>query len=179
MAAAIAYLVFWLFLVVVSLHYLNDLTGQQNSCIHFVKASASIVFAVAILRFFMEFFQFVRSRRMYLKSYINWIEILLYICASVFSFVFLNDCVCPEDYQWQLGAFALFLAWVIFISIISKLPYIGKLFIKVYTDAWVRMCFNILCSLSINSLPYVHFRYFAHRKMYDIVNTTKNFMQNM
>jgi len=76
----------------------------------------------------MEVFQFIRSRRTYVKNYVNWIEMLLYICASIFSFTLLNDCVCPEDYQWQLGAFALFLSWIIFITIISKLPYIGEYF---------------------------------------------------
>ena len=58
-------------------------------------------------------------------SYENWIEITLYLCSIVFLSTVGMPCLCPANWQWQFGAFTVFLAWIECGIFFRKLPYFG------------------------------------------------------
>ena len=49
----------------------------------------------------------------YFTNWENWIEVTLFVCSILFaSGAYVQCCVCVENWQWQLGALSIFLAWV-------------------------------------------------------------------
>ena len=62
----------------------------------FLILAAIIVISSSVVRLLMELFQVVQLRVWkYLLSWINWIEMILFLCSIMFVFVFANDCFCP------------------------------------------------------------------------------------
>ena len=98
---------------------LNDTTSN------FVRASAVIVIIYAIIRILWEILQLCYDLQHYLSDWINWIEITLYILSIIFVSVLKTTCLCPHQWQWQVGVMALLLAWIDLIFICGKSPRIG------------------------------------------------------
>lgn len=91
----------------------------------FLYASATIVIAIAGIRFVIELFQFLASGLNYIFDWVNWMEVILFICSIAFAFVYFSDCLCPTRWQWQLGCIAVFLTWIDLILFIQKMPLTG------------------------------------------------------
>ena len=90
--------------------------------------SALIVVVIAIIRLCMEMFQFLRLNNIleYLKDFVNWVEVTLFVISILFAFVFFNgSCLCPFPWQWEVGAFAVFLAYIDLIFFLRKIPLTG------------------------------------------------------
>ena len=101
---------------------------QDSHDREFLKVAAAIVIAMALFRLGMELFQLRLFWFFdYVLDWVNWIEVLLYLCSIIFSFVFFNGCMCPKPWQWQIGSVAVFLSWIVLIISCRKLPIIGKL----------------------------------------------------
>ena len=79
----------------------------------------------AIIRLIFEFIQFLKFRIQYLINWVNYLEILLFVFSILFSFVYTEDCFCPQRWQWELGAIAVFLSWIELSIFIRKLPITG------------------------------------------------------
>ena len=79
----------------------------------------------AIIKLIFEFIQFVKYRIQYFIDWVNYLEILLFVFAIFFSFVYTEDCYCPHRWQWELGAIAVFLSWIDLVIFIRKLPITG------------------------------------------------------
>ena len=122
---------------------------QSSHDREFLKVAAAIIIAMALFRLGMEGFQLYYSWLDYLRNWVNWIELLLYLCSIIFSFVFLNGCVCPKPWQWQIGSVAVFLSWIVLIMNCRKLPIIGKL-LRLICKCWDK----------IELFLYVHFNTF-------------------
>ena len=73
-----------------------------------------------------EAFQVFSLSYYYIKDWVNFVELTLFACAIIFSFVFTDPCLCPTTWQWQIGCVAVFLAWIDFIIFIRKLPLTGN-----------------------------------------------------
>ena len=55
-------------------------------------------------------------------AFIRFLSIVLTI---IFVFGFANDCWCAPPWQWQIGALAVFLAYILFILQLGGMPYFG------------------------------------------------------
>ena len=73
----------------------------------------------------------------YFKDLVNWTELVLYMCAIIFSWTFHSQCWCPFPWQWQIGAVAVFLSWIALIIFFQKLH---------LTGVYVLMFTTILCT---------------------------------
>ena len=87
--------------------------------------AAVIVIVLAGSRLVLEALQFFSQLKSYLFDWVNWIEISLYILSIIFVSVFRTTCLCPEEWQWQVGVMAILLAWIDLIAICAKFPSIG------------------------------------------------------
>ena len=81
-----------------------------------------------------EIFQAVLTRSyVYLLEIENYIEIATYILSIIFVADFGVNCWCPTSWQWQLGAVAVFLAWINFILFLKRVPLLG-IYVLMYTN---------------------------------------------
>ena len=91
----------------------------------FIPIGAAFVISFAIIKLIFEFIQFIKYRIQYFIDWVNYLEILLFVFAIFFSFVYTEDCYCPHRWQWELGAIAVFLSWIDLVIFIRKLPITG------------------------------------------------------
>lgn len=104
--------------------FLEGLSSVKNV---FLLAAASIVIIMAVIRLIFEMFQAISLKIYYIFDWVNWIEVTLFICSIIFVSVYRTDCLCPTDWQWQIGSVAVFLTWIDLIIFIRKLPLTGNL----------------------------------------------------
>ena len=86
---------------------------------------AAIVLVTAVIQLVMEIIRWCFSGREYFRSLQNYIEIILFPFSIVYVFVFTDACGCPKDWQWQIGLFVVFAAWMNLIIIASEFPKTG------------------------------------------------------
>ena len=92
---------------------------------YFLFACAGLCILLALLRLAIEAIQFCRHPVQYLTDWVNWLEVPLYLCSIVFTYVFATPCLCVYSWQWQIGVVAVFLAWIVLISFFQKWPLTG------------------------------------------------------
>ena len=83
---------------------------------------------MAVIRLLFEMFQAISLKIYYIFDWVNWLELTLFICSIIFVSVYRTDCLCPTDWQWQIGSVAVFLTWIDLIIFIRKLPLTGTRF---------------------------------------------------
>ena len=87
--------------------------------------AAIIVIITAVARLLVvECFQFVRTPYRYFLSTENYIEVLAYVSSVIFVSQFGTNCWCSTNWQWQLGAIAVFLAWINLILFLKRVPHL-------------------------------------------------------
>ena len=99
------------------------LTGDRK---HFLRAAAVIIILFSITRILLEIFQLLQLRHLFFADFANWVEMPLFILTIIFASVFHSECLCPQEWQWQAGILALFLAWADFILYMRKMRVMGK-----------------------------------------------------
>ena len=99
----------------------------------FIFVSAIIIIFFSLIRLMMEVLQLIQLRLRYLLDWVNWIECTLFVCAIIFAWIFHTDCYCPFEWQWQIGAGAVFLGWMDLIIFLRKLPLTG-IFVVMFVD---------------------------------------------
>ncbi|XP_023336897.1 transient receptor potential cation channel subfamily A member 1 homolog isoform X3 [Eurytemora carolleeae] len=89
----------------------------------------------AIFWIVKEFLQFLQRQLNYL-SWDNLMDIFCYIAGFLIVFDF-DDCQSltglRRDWQWQLGAFTVTLAWLNFLSLLRKFPFFG-IYVLMFSD---------------------------------------------
>ena len=95
---------------------------HANAALYF---AAVVVLITAAGRLFVEFIQFGRTLYRYFLDVENYIELVAYLSAVIFVSHFGTNCWCPSNWQWQLGAFAVFFAWLNFILFLKRVPLLG------------------------------------------------------
>lgn len=73
----------------------------------------------------MEACQLCYEQKSYIFDWTNYFEISLYILSIMFVSVFQTTCMCPLEWQWQVGVMAVLLAWINLIGFCAKFPSIG------------------------------------------------------
>ena len=53
------------------------------------------------------------------------IAVGVFLLTIIFVFGFWNDCWCAPPWQWQIGAFALFMAYINLLLILKRMPKLG------------------------------------------------------
>ena len=99
-------------------------TRRQNG----VYAFAAFLLFMVVFRLTLEVIQMWSNFSAYVKSWINYMEMVLYLTSTVFVcvwWVFHFDCLCPTTWQWQLGVVAVYLGWANLIVFVSDIPFIG------------------------------------------------------
>ena len=89
-----------------------------------------------------EAFQLALFRIEYLTSFVNYVEVPLFILTIVFTFVSSNQCFCTRPWQWQIGVIAVFLSWIALIISTRKLPVVG-----IYVVMFARIFKNFMMVL--------------------------------
>ena len=73
----------------------------------------------------MEACQLCYEQKSYISDWANYFEISLYILSIMFVSVFWTTCMCPLEWQWQVGVMAVLLAWINLIGFCAKCPSIS------------------------------------------------------
>ena len=113
----------------------------------FLHGAAIIVIVFAVIRLFIEAIQFLCKHFRYFLDWENWMELCLFIATIIFvSSGLQSKCLCPESWQWQLGAMALFIAWLDMVLFLKKLPLTG-IYVVMFVDIFYTFMRMILLSI--------------------------------
>ena len=99
------------------------MNSHANIALYF---AAVMVIITAVSRLILvELVQCVIAHYRYFQKIENYIEVLAYILSIIFVIHFGTNCWCPANWQWQLGALAVFLAWINLILFLKRVPLLG------------------------------------------------------
>ena len=73
------------------------------------------------------------------KYYVTLIRAATFLMTIIFVFGFWNDCWCAPAWQWQIGAFAVFLAYINLVLYLRGLPIVG-----IYINLLISIVFKFL-----------------------------------
>lgn len=135
------------------------LAGSHSNLIA-VYVFAGIVIAMAVVLICKEFLWMKINKLAYFYSFQNYNELLIYSLSIVFVFVFKNDCGCPEKWQWQLGIFVIFMAWIKMIFTFSTIPRTGLyiiMFKKIFLTFSKLIFFALLLVTAFSLLLFMMF----------------------
>ena len=99
------------------------MNNHANVALYFAAVVVVIIAAARLL--IVEFVQCVMTGYHYFLSLENYIEVLAYISSIIFVSHFGTNCWCPTNWQWQLGAIGIFLAWINLILFLKRVPLLG------------------------------------------------------
>ena len=78
----------------------------------------------SIIYLTLEFAQLLTRAKRYLLEIENYVQVIMYLSVMIFVFpVGQNSCWCLPGWKWQIGALAVFLAWVNLLLLIRNLPW--------------------------------------------------------
>ena len=99
------------------------MNNHANVALYF---AAVVVIITAVARLILvELVQCVMAGYHYFLSFENYIEVLAYLSSVIFVSQFGTNCWCSTNWQWQLGAFSVFLAWINLILFLKRVPLLG------------------------------------------------------
>lgn len=99
--------------------------GIRRASLYFLPVGATFVILFAILKLIFEAIQLFKFRLQYFLDWVNYLEIILFTTSILFAFVYTEQCFCPRPWQWELGAIAVFFAWIDLVIFVRKLPVTG------------------------------------------------------
>ena len=109
-------------------NYINFYTAGLNvHDIRFIKAAAAIIIVFSAIRLILELLWIIRQVHLYFADFgiCTLVEAPLFVCAITFTSVFDRECLCPRDWQWQVGIAAVFLVWVDLILYMRRMRILG------------------------------------------------------
>jgi len=104
-----------------------------------IYAMAILTLTFAVIRLVVEIFQLVQLRQDYFLDWVNYFEVPLFLFSIIFCSVFITDCLCPLNFQWQFGTIAVLLGWLNLVFFIRNLPRIG-----IYVGMLLHICRTFL-----------------------------------
>ena len=122
-------------------------SGFPQSRRSLLLACAILIIIMSTLRLVMEFVELLRVREKYFISFVNWVEVLLYVLALNFVWVFRTDCFCIQEGMWNGGVFSVLLSWVSLILNMDKFPFTGIyviMFLTIYRTFMKTIIFSVL-----------------------------------
>ena len=93
----------------------------------FLSFTAAVVILMCIAYLLLEALQiYRRGLRKYLVDILNYFQIITCACVVIFVFPLGHRCWCYPSWKWQIGALAIFLAWMNNLVLLKDIPYAGK-----------------------------------------------------
>lgn len=106
--------------------YITD-SGISDDRRSFLVTSAVIIIFLCGLYLLLEAFQIYQRRlEQYFLDPQNYFQVVTYCCVIVFVFPLGHTCWCYPSWKWQIGALALFLAWINNLVLLKHIPHVGK-----------------------------------------------------
>ena len=103
----------------------NAFTGSDSDQAY-LRFSSVVLLVFCAIRAVLETFQLITRRLQYLVEPENYMEILMIICTTVFALAgHAGECFCLVSATWQIGALAVFLAWIDLVVFLKKLALTG------------------------------------------------------
>ena len=125
-----------------------------------IALTAVVVIFLAVVKLIFEAFQFIKLGLKYFIDWINYIEVILFSGSIVFAFIFATDCFCPTDFQWQIGAFCLFLGWIDLVIFLRKFPITGIYVVMFMNIFYIFLKMAFLAGLLILSFAFSFYMLF-------------------
>ena len=97
--------------------------GQSGSDQRFLAAAATALYFLSCIGVVMEAVHFRMIGWKYFHDSDNYFRLALYSSIVNFIYGFDNECWCSTHWQWQIGAFTVFLSWLNLIFILKYMPY--------------------------------------------------------
>ena len=119
-----------------------------------------IVIIASALRIMAELLQVFQQKFAYFLDWVNYVEWVLYLSFIIFAFVFLSPCYCLPNWQWQVGAVAAFLSWMLLIIYFCNFPFTGiyiTMFINISYIFWKMIILALLLVLAFTLSFYMLF----------------------
>jgi len=91
----------------------------------FLRLTTVVLLGFCIARAVLEAFQLINRKLQYFTEPENIMEILLIVCTTVFALAGQIQCFCLTNFVWQIGAFAVFLGWIVLILYLRQVPLTG------------------------------------------------------
>ena len=113
--------------------------GQTASTHILLTALSFLLCFLCLLGFVMEVVQLIERKWKYTEDLDNYFQLALYTSTVIFIFGFGNECWCSTSWQWQIGAFAVFLSWFNFIFILKYVSYTA-----IPINVFLSICFKFL-----------------------------------
>ena len=85
-----------------------------------------IILSFSAVQLLREIVQLWRRKVIYFYDLENFVELPMFILTIIFCVgLDNNDCFCTNAANWQVGAVALFLAWIDLLMFLKRLPFTG------------------------------------------------------
>ena len=98
--------------------------GQSRHLVNFFYFDAAALILTSIIYILLELGQIISRKHRYLKEIENYIQLVMFISVIIFVFpVGQNSCWCLPGWKWQIGALAVFLAWINLLLLIRYIPW--------------------------------------------------------
>ena len=111
-------------LLLTSYHFSHSLSGQSKHMTNFFYLDAIVLILNTIIYLLFELTQLYNQRLDYLLDVENYVQVVMFLSVIIFAFpVGQNSCWCLPGWKWQIGALAVFLAWVNLLLLIRYLPW--------------------------------------------------------
>ena len=91
----------------------------------FFYFDAVVLILASMAYLILEFAQLVSRIDRYLKEIENYIQVVMFVSVIIFAFpIGQNSCWCLPGWKWQIGALAVFLAWINLLLLIRYIPWL-------------------------------------------------------
>ena len=113
-------------------------------------AACMVIFCVGV-RLLVERVQLMKTHYHYLLRVENYIELVAYVSSIIFVIQFGRNCWCPTNWQWQVGAFGVFLSWINLILFLKRAPLVGFYVLMFNTILRTFLKFAVIASLFVTA----------------------------
>ena len=107
------------------IQYHHTASGQNSHLRNLFYVCSILLILFSVMYLVLEVAQLYHRVQRYLKEIENYVQVVMYISVIVFVFpVGHNSCWCLPAWKWQIGALALFLAWLNLLLLIRYIPWL-------------------------------------------------------
>ncbi|XP_019860059.1 PREDICTED: transient receptor potential cation channel subfamily A member 1 homolog isoform X2 [Amphimedon queenslandica] len=137
-------------------NYAYSVIGCSEGRFTYVSIVRAFMIVYPIVMLLRELAQVIQLSLEYFTSFVNFIEVSLFISTIIFASVRSDQCYCTRPWQWQVGVIAVFLSWIALIVSIRKLPVVGiyvVMFIKIFNN-FIKVVILALLLISAFAIPF-------------------------
>ena len=128
----------------------------------YIYITGGAVIFCASFRLLFELIQLCVLRLRFILDWGNIMEIFLFMSSIGYAWVFNSPCLCPKLWQWQIGAIAVFLAWIDLVLFFAKFPQIG-----IYSLIFVKILSTFFKAVFVTALLVIAFAIALYMSFYE------------